>query len=332
MYFIAVALLLFTLFHNGVQAQCTSPSVRREWRELSDAQKQDYHRAVRCLMSRPSRRYPNRRDVVISRWDDLTWTHAQLRSKIHWVAPFLPWHRMFIQEHENMLRNECNYRGPYAYWDWSIDADRNAVPSSPVWDGVVGFGANGVRTGNSTSGFERCVVNGPYANHVNTVGAPGRWDINDMRHCLTRQFSNKQRDRSGNLTVGDMGGSNYNSAVVRDVYSRERFLDFHMRLEGGPHGVVHDNIGGDMQAPYSAPNDPLFYLHHANIDRIWTQWQGNNASRLNDYGGTNDQRSVTRASINDKLPILNLLDHPVTVRDYMNTKRGPLCYQYTRST
>ncbi|MGE5347514.1 MAG: tyrosinase family protein, partial [Acidithiobacillales bacterium] len=31
-------------------------------------------------------------------------------------------------------------------------------------------------------------------------------------------------------------------------------------------------LGGDM-ATAASPTDPLFFLHHANIDRIWSEWQ-----------------------------------------------------------
>ena len=38
------------------------------------------------------------------------------------------------------------------------------------------------------------------------------------------------------------------------------------------HNQVHVFIGGDMEQGTS-PNDPLFYLNHANIDRLWAAWQ-----------------------------------------------------------
>ena len=52
---------------------------------------------------------------------------------------------------------------------------------------------------------------------------------------------------------------------------------FRNLLEGwiGPaslHNSVHVWIGGDMQLATS-PNDPVFYLHHCNVDRIWSAWQ-----------------------------------------------------------
>lgn len=42
-------------------------------------------------------------------------------------------------------------------------------------------------------------------------------------------------------------------------------------LEGGPHNLVHMTIHGDM-ATMLSPLDPIFWLHHANIDRIWAEW------------------------------------------------------------
>ncbi len=43
------------------------------------------------------------------------------------------------------------------------------------------------------------------------------------------------------------------------------------QLEGGPHNGVHGTIGGDMGA-YMSPLDPIFWLHHCNVDRLWASW------------------------------------------------------------
>ncbi|PYV09693.1 MAG: hypothetical protein DMG07_22580 [Acidobacteria bacterium] len=53
------------------------------------------------------------------------------------------------------------------------------------------------------------------------------------------------------------------------------FRAFQATLEGPVHGLVHNALGGDMGSSAS-PTDPLFWLHHANLDRIWAIWQGNN--------------------------------------------------------
>jgi hypothetical protein len=61
-------------------------------------------------------------------------------------------------------------------------------------------------------------------------------------------------------------------ADVQAVRARDRFRPFQLALELGPHGSVHIAIGGDMNSA-SSPTDPLFFLHHANVDRIWYEWQ-----------------------------------------------------------
>ncbi len=43
-------------------------------------------------------------------------------------------------------------------------------------------------------------------------------------------------------------------------------------LESKPHNNIHGFIGGDMNDPVRAANDPIFYCHHANVDRIWALW------------------------------------------------------------
>ena len=50
------------------------------------------------------------------------------------------------------------------------------------------------------------------------------------------------------------------------------FQTFQRALEGAIHAGVHRAVGGDMGGA-SSPSDPLFWLHHANIDRIWAAWQ-----------------------------------------------------------
>jgi len=49
-------------------------------------------------------------------------------------------------------------------------------------------------------------------------------------------------------------------------------------LEGTPHNNVHGTIGGDM-GDYMSPLDPVFWLHHANVDRLWGTW--NDKGHLN---------------------------------------------------
>jgi hypothetical protein len=60
-------------------------------------------------------------------------------------------------------------------------------------------------------------------------------------------------------------------------------------LERAPHNLLHQHIGGYsfrliggnmvqpevgiMADPYNAPTDPIFWLFHANLDRLWQQWE-----------------------------------------------------------
>ncbi|HYO60824.1 MAG TPA: tyrosinase family protein [Actinomycetota bacterium] len=51
-------------------------------------------------------------------------------------------------------------------------------------------------------------------------------------------------------------------------YHRGRFPG---DVELNPHNVVHGFVGGDM-AGFQSPLDPLFWIHHCNIDRLWEEW------------------------------------------------------------
>ncbi|KAL0069248.1 hypothetical protein AAF712_003612 [Marasmius tenuissimus] len=282
-----VATLFITLLQlsSAVHAQdatsCPDPSVRREWRELSDTDKQSYHKAVKCALNKPQTRYPNEQ-AVVNRLDDLTWTHVQTANVIHNVANFLPWHRMMVHEHEKLLRNECGYTGPYPYWDWTIDADANSVTTSPVWDPATGFGGNGATT-------DKCVKDGPYSDITLHIGTKNAFVNKNEPHCLTRGWNDG--DPTG--SPGDMRRRSYDSEMMKNIYSQPDYNNMHFTLENGPHNSIHNRVGGEM-GPHWAPNDPIFYMHHANVDRVWAKWQGDNATRLEDYSGFNDVRQTQR--------------------------------------
>jgi tyrosinase len=44
-------------------------------------------------------------------------------------------------------------------------------------------------------------------------------------------------------------------------------------LEGNPHGSAHTSFGGSISSIPTAARDPLFFLLHCNVDRLWAKWQ-----------------------------------------------------------
>jgi tyrosinase len=59
------------------------------------------------------------------------------------------------------------------------------------------------------------------------------------------------------------------------LLTKSRREGFSVLLERTPHGSVHAAIGttlGMGDFPYAA-RDPIFWLHHANIDRLWESWR-----------------------------------------------------------
>tara|TARA_R110002060_G_scaffold57731_2_gene67944 strand:- start:662 stop:1585 length:924 start_codon:yes stop_codon:yes gene_type:complete len=216
---------------------CTNPAVRKEWRELTDPEKSEYLRAAVCLRGLPKSKYTDI-NTVTTRLDDLVYTHNALDLKIHFVANFLPWHRWFVKLHEDLLRIECGFKGTQPYWDWSIDADAKDVPNSPVFNAVNGFGGDGKRTSSNEPGFQRCVVDGAFANTNLTLGMgwPNVNDNGDRPHCLTREFNNASGNDENNATiVGDMQAGAYNSVIMDTIYAFDKFLDMNSMLEGLPH-------------------------------------------------------------------------------------------------
>jgi tyrosinase len=67
------------------------------------------------------------------------------------------------------------------------------------------------------------------------------------------------------------------------------FSSFSSNLEGTPHASVHNAFGatgGWMGSISTAAQDPIFYLHHCNIDRIWNKWLAQGGGRSNPLSDT----------------------------------------------
>ncbi|HXO20760.1 MAG TPA: tyrosinase family protein, partial [Thermoanaerobaculia bacterium] len=59
------------------------------------------------------------------------------------------------------------------------------------------------------------------------------------------------------------------------------------QLESQPHNVIHDAVGGSvgwMSFVECAARDPIFWLHHANIDRLWQVWLNQGGGRADPLG------------------------------------------------
>ena len=79
------------------------------------------------------------------------------------------------------------------------------------------------------------------------------------------------------------------------------FFEFRRTIEDVSHANAHVWVGGDMRGGFS-PRDPLFYLLHCNVDRIWAMWQHNHREELqysSEYGG--DERQSAAVEPNDQM-------------------------------
>ncbi|XP_062518244.1 CUB and sushi domain-containing protein 2-like [Corticium candelabrum] len=202
---------------------------------------------------------------------------TQFGSGIHAVDQFLPWHRWFLIEYENLLRRvNCNVTVPY--WDWSLWASQPF--SASLW------GAENHHLGGDGGGSQNCVQTGRFRGNVWSI--PGG-------SCLTRQFSN-----------GQFPGP----VEVAEVLNRNpsQFSDFEIGLRVNLHNSVHCWIGGTMCSRNSA-YAPEFFLHHGYIDKLWADWQERSSAHHDAHFSTMSNPMVAAGSVtpadvidNDNLP------------------------------
>jgi hypothetical protein len=76
--------------------------------------------------------------------------------------------------------------------------------------------------------------------------------------------------------------SSYGMAIGGTGLQGRAFFTAGEVIESNPHNNVHVDIGGWMGSPFTAAQDPVFYVHTANIDRLWNLWIAQGGSMRND--------------------------------------------------
>ncbi|KAG6828514.1 hypothetical protein H0H92_007731 [Tricholoma furcatifolium] len=297
--------------HDSVSHGCKK-DLRQEWRNISAETRFHYLDAVLCLQRLNS---TSAITGARTRFDDFQGHHINVTPYVHEVGQFLPWHRWFMHAYEVALRKECNYRGPIPYWDWTQDVDPedpNRFRFSPVFDALGGFG-NLAEHGPLSSGVFA-------TQHVAFGTGP---PPNITYHLLEREFDHTLLRY---LT----------KSAVHATLRKETFETFRIELEGRPithkpkiHDSGHRAVGGDLGNTWSSPGDPLFYLHHANLDRLWWKWQSvNPKERLYQISGRSTQTPpYVDVTLNYTL-LTGPLSEPLQIHQVMDIGNNLLCYSY----
>jgi tyrosinase len=193
-------------------------------------------------------------------YDQFVADHMNFMHGAHRGPAFFPWHRQFLRKFELALQ-AVDSSVTLPYWDWTVDN----TPTASLWSSTF-LGGNGRPSDGK-------VLDGPFAFDT------GSWTLvpntSDPFSFLRRRFG---VGTSSLPTPTDVSNALTNETVY-DVTPYDRFVTsgFRNRLEGwisGPqlHNRVHVWVGGSME-PSSSPNDPVFFLHHCFIDKLWGDWQ-----------------------------------------------------------
>lgn len=357
-----LAVLPISYAHDWNEPQpqsCSKLLARKEWRTLTYSEKTEWVGAVKCLASIRHQRLSLTKDQTVlegksSLYDDFSYSHASMEHSAHRNAYFLPWHRWFLYLFDASLRQTCGYRGPTPYWDWS--RDHANLFGSPVFEDSAEYGLGGTGDCNSSPEADCIVTTGAFAPSAGNFQLA--WPVpHRLRRNLTLITGWYADEQPQNLTLGPEFVRNATQQTTGDFF---RF-QYAMTLI---HNHVHNFVGGDLagdcpkvlpkeeckgMAISFTPNDPLFWLHHAQLDRLWSEWQRRHPSNFAAFSGIPlDPQNMTDPFSGILLNPQNMTkshydfsahaDHrmgfdvqsvPVAPRSVFDTEAWPLCYRYT---
>lgn len=163
----------------------------------------------------------------------------------HGNAFFLPWHRAYLRYFEQVIQAMSEDSGfALPYWNWTTQ--RTLPPA--FWEGTLD---DPTRVIGPTDEMPASAVGQPVIDGILATA-----DFQTFGSVFVPSTCTVNCQRRG------MG---YGS------------------LEGTPHNIVHGTIGGNM-GTFMSPLDPIFWLHHCNVDRLWMEWNKTFANP----GGTAD--------------------------------------------
>ena len=257
-------------------AQCSN--IRRDWSHYSQTEKNTFQNCLNIAFQREL--YQKFIGIHVYRVND---------AYAHYTNGFVAWHRKWLVALENMLRSlggDCACV-TLPYWDWGEEAamrqssncktKEECSPTMQDWGG----GGN---------------VESPYVN-APVWNAPEATEPVDTAsgYCVLNSITEKWRSnslmgekyiRSFNASCpiirrgwNDPRDENYASPMVAtsflglasDIGRSRSYSAFAPVLNGDIHILPHDNSGG-LLLTFMSPADPLFILHHTNVDRIWALW------------------------------------------------------------
>ncbi|KAJ3220401.1 hypothetical protein HDU67_000068 [Dinochytrium kinnereticum] len=145
------------------------------------------------------------------------------------------------------------------YWDWGHDGQNPLANTNIFSSSDLSFGTRG-----DPSSSPPCVTDGFARNWTSNFGA-----------CLSRNYTD--------------GFTLYDTSVIAPLTNNTPdFASFAGPLETA-HNIVHYYTGGfgtDLFFIDLSPNDPLFFLLHANVDRYWYLWQKSHPAIPTQYIGS----------------------------------------------
>ena len=250
---------------------------RKSAAQLSPVERSEFVNTLLRMKQIPSQFTP-----TINAYDYFVDLHVQAfngHTGAHMAPGFLPWHREFLRRFElEMRRASGNPRITVPYWDWTEPGSVKAI----FTEDFLGGDGNPEQQFFVTSGAFRKGNWNMAANYDDTDDEfDGDIDPNTPLFItgLQRRFDTSGRTK---LPVASDVDNLLNVRRPYDAapYDMGSDINLSMRnyLEGwwptgsSMHNAVHVWVGGEMQTG-SSPNDPAFFLHHTNIDRLWSQWQ-----------------------------------------------------------
>ncbi|WP_258097295.1 tyrosinase family protein [Marinoscillum pacificum] len=224
-------------------------------RDFTDDERDDFLEAMVELNSM------NSNGVIQFR--DFQNIHSNLGdNELHRRSSFLPWHRAYLLDLERELQ-KINPAVTLPYWRFDQPAPNifnGDFMGTPNPSGTVEFASGNPMTAwvNRINGGSGMRIRRFHAGIVDR-NPDGSFQVIPYDPTTSRavMVNNGQDDT---VNMGISPGGNYEYSLFE-------------AMEGDPHGAAHNSFLGEISFPGSAPADPLFYMLHCNVDRLWALWQ-----------------------------------------------------------